>query len=266
MRRDPQISAGQIARWPMLLHHKDMPVAFLWTPKAGCTSLIKWFFFQIGVLDAALALHAFVHVYREQVFMKREGYFLEGLELMLAGEVPVIKLVRDPYARAVSSFAQVLKLHDHPKIDWPRKLRRRILDRLGEAAPESALSFHQFLRGVEAIGVASAKLNRHVGQQYYKGEEHIRSRAVRLENFTPEIAALEKEFGLKPALLEDLTASEHHRRKVAAVPGSLAGRMATAADFPPAATPSYDAFYDEETRCLAARVFAADFSAYDYPV
>lgn len=243
-----------------------MHVAFLWTPKAGCTSLVKWFFFQIGVLDAALAHHAFVHVYREQVFMKREGYFLEGLELMLAGEVPVIKLVRDPYDRAVSSFAQVLKLQGSPTGDWTRKLRTRILRKIGETAPPDRLSFHQFLRGVAAIGAASAGLNRHVSQQYYKGEEHIRRRIVRLENFAAEITALEKELGLKPAPLEDLTASEHHRRKVAAVPGSLAGRMATAADFPPTATPSYNAFYDEETRRLAARVFAADFSAYDYPV
>jgi hypothetical protein len=258
-------SGLHVEHWPMLLHHPEMPVAFLWTPKAGCTSLVKWFFFQTGVLDAARAHHAFVHVYRQDVFMKRDGYFLEGLDLMLAGKIPVIKLVRDPYVRAVSSFAQVLMLQRSPAGDWTRKLRACILKKIGEIAPPDCLSFHQFLRGVAAIGAASANLNRHVAQQYQAGEEQLRDRVIRLENFDAEIVAIEREFDLKPSPLAALTASEHHRRKVSAPAGSLAGRMVSRADFPRAATPSYDAFYDTDTRRLAATVFAKDFHAYSYP-
>lgn len=243
-----------------------MPVAFLWTPKAGCTSLVKWFFFQTGELDAALAHHPFVHVYRQDVFMKRDGYFMEGLGLMLAGEVPVIKLVRDPHDRAVSSFAQVLKLQGNPTGDWTRKLRTRILRKIGETAPPGCLSFHQFLRGVAVIGAASASLNRHVAQQYQAGEEQLRDRIVRLENFDAEIAAIEREFELKPSPLAELTTSGHHRRKMPAPVGSLAARMVSSADFPAAATPGYDAFYDADTRRLAATIFAQDFRAYSYPV
>lgn len=254
-----------IDRWPMLLHHPEIPVAFLWTPKAGCTSLVKWFFFQSGELDAALAHHPFVHVYRQDVFMQRPGYFLQGLDLMLTGEVPVVKLVRDPYIRAASAFAQVLKLQRNPTSQWTRKLRHRILRMIDEAAPPDCLSFHQFLRGVAAIGAASASLNRHVAQQYREGEEQLRDRIIRLENFDAEITAIEREFQLKPSPLAELTASRHHRRKVPAPAGSLAGRMVSSADFPATATPSYDAFYDADTRALAAAIFAEDFRAYSYP-
>jgi hypothetical protein len=265
MRSDLQLSTIKFTRWPTPLHHHEMPVAFLWTPKAGCTSLVKWFFFQIGELDAALSYNPFVHRYRKDVFMKRDGYLREGLDLIVAGDVPVIKLVRDPYDRAVSSFAQLLKLQGAAGSEWPRKLRAGILDKIGETAPPDCLSFHQFLRGMAAIGAASASLSRHVAQQYQEGEEQLRDRLIRLENFDAEITVLEREFTLKPSPLAELTAAGHHRRKVPAPAGSLAGRMMSSADFPAAATPSYDAFYDDETQRLAAAIFAADFRAYSYP-
>ncbi len=266
MRTGLQISTIKFARWPMPLHYHSMPMVFLWTPKAGCTSLVKWFFFQIGELDTALSYNPFVHRYRHEVFVKRDGYFLEGLDLILADEAPVIKLVRDPYARAVSSFAQLLKLQSVTTGRWTRELRAGILRELNETAPPGSLSFRQFLRGVAAIGPASPKLNRHVAQQYQEGEEQLCDRLIRLENFDAEITGIEREFGLKSSPLAALTDSRHHRRKVPAPAGSLADRIVSSADFPEAATPSYDAFYSDETRRLAAAVYAADFSAYGYPV
>jgi len=266
MRAGSQNSTTKFTRLPTPLHHHAMPVAFLWTPKAGCTSLVKWFFFQIGELDAALSYNPFVHRYRKDVFMKRDGYLREGLDLIVAGEVPVIKLVRDPYDRAVSSFAQLLKLQSNSESEWPRKVRAGILDKIGETAPPGCLSFRQFLHGVAAIGASSAILSRHVAQQFREGEEQMRDRLIRLENFDAEITGLEREFGLKSSPLADLTDSRHHRRKIMSSAGSLACRMVSSADFPEMATPSYDAFYSDETRRLVAAVYAADFSAYDYPV
>jgi hypothetical protein len=249
----------------MLLHHVKMPVAFLWTPKAGCTSLVRWFFFHTGDLDAALAYNPFVHRYRQAIFMKRPGYFLESVELMLRGEVPVIKLVRNPYDRSVSSFAQLLRLQRAPSGAWARKLRNLILSRIGETAPKHCLSFDQFLRGVAAIGPGSARLNRHVASQYHMGEDQLRDRIVKLEHFASQIGAIEGEFRLPPSPMAMITGSSHHRSKVAADAGSLARALVSSADFPPDATPSYEAFYDAGTRRLAALIFQADFRAYDYP-
>lgn len=266
MRAGSQNSTTKFTRLPALLHHHAMPVAFFWTPKAGCTSLVKWFFFQIGELDAALSYNPFVHHYRNDVFMKRHGYLREGLDLIVAGEVPIIKLVRDPYDRAVSSFAQLLKLQSNAESQWPRKVRAAILDKIGETAPPGCLSFRQFLSGVAAIGASSAGISRHVAQQYQEGEEQLRDRLIRLENFAAEISGLEREFGLKSSPLADLTDSRHHRRKIMSPAGSLAGRVVSRADFPETAMPSNDAFYNDQTRRLAAAAYAADFSAYDYPV
>ncbi len=38
------------------------------SPKAGCSVAVKWFFYHQGLLDEALAYHRWVHRYRQDVF------------------------------------------------------------------------------------------------------------------------------------------------------------------------------------------------------
>jgi hypothetical protein len=52
------------------LYHPALPVVLLWSPKAGCTVLTKWFFFQIGLLDKALCYHTSIHIYKGSIFIK----------------------------------------------------------------------------------------------------------------------------------------------------------------------------------------------------
>src|SRR5437763_451410 len=97
------------------LHNERMPFAFAWTPKAGCTSLTKWFFFQIGELDAALKHHPWVHRYRREIFEARRDYRTKWLEILSKRDKPVFKLVRNPYDRAISSCRHVVAALTQPR-------------------------------------------------------------------------------------------------------------------------------------------------------
>src|SRR6476660_6915786 len=55
---------------PLPLHHERVPFAVAWTPKAGCTSLVKWFLFQTGDLEKALDYDKWIHRYRVKVFQR----------------------------------------------------------------------------------------------------------------------------------------------------------------------------------------------------
>ncbi len=257
------------------LHAPDFPLALLFSPKAGCTSFTKWFFFQTGKLEEALAYAAWIHRYRTDVWMRQKGYAAESLRLLQTRERPIVKLVRNPYDRAVSSFLHTVRGAGHSSggTGWERLLVQAIRERAGRPNGEVLrLSFRDFLRHVAAVGTAVGKINGHVARQYLPGEEAFISRVIKLENFVPEIRRLETEYGLREAPLEELSSSVHHISSgdQTAV-GAFSSRRAPAdmqigrSRVLRSDLPSYGDFYDAETERLAHECFAADFEHYDYP-
>jgi hypothetical protein len=90
--------------WPLV--HPDRNLVVSWSPKAGCTPTVIWFFQQIGLLEAALALNAFPHVYRNAVYHRSPAYRRRCADLARSGGAgfTLLRVVRDPDQRLVSSF------------------------------------------------------------------------------------------------------------------------------------------------------------------
>jgi hypothetical protein len=249
---------------PMPFHHESLPFAIAWTPKAGCTSLAKWFLFQTGDLAKALEYHNWIHRYRVEVFQRRHGYKTELAEIITRHSKPMFKLVRNPYDRAVSSFLAVLDAMEERRLKRGRHLPLVARGLLVEAGCGTTISFRQFLEALRSADLKHNKINPHIDLQYRDGEKAIVTRIIKLEDFEQEIRTLEGEFALAASPLELITRSRHHRQKQDGQAGSLAETQFAPVSIPHEETPSYDAFYDEHTVGLVRDVFDDDFAAYGY--
>jgi len=271
---DVEVPPALLAGRPPL-HAADFPLVLLFSEKAGCTSLTKWFFFQIGKLDEAVAHAPWVHRYRTEVFIQRSGYAQDTVELLKAHERPVIKLVRNPYERAVSSFLHTIRGASRPgKPGWEAAIVLAARERAGKPVKARLrLSFRDFLRHVAAVGSALGQINGHVARQYLPHEGEFITRVIRLENFETEIRQIEADFALMPSPLDRITTSRHHISSGKRPDGRrFAGERAIKpADIDFAGqrvrnynVPAYVDFYDEETERLVHSCFADDFQHYGF--
>lgn len=89
----------------ILKDNKKKFILFL-NPKAGCTVWTKMFFEHFGCLEEASSYSTWVHDYRAKVFKKR--YPISLIDI-LSPRYTKIKIVRNPYARVVSSYIHVMK-------------------------------------------------------------------------------------------------------------------------------------------------------------
>lgn len=95
-----------------LLYKEPFPIIFpqkqlvlLWSAKAGCTFSIKWMYSQMGVLKDPLVSQKWVHKYRQNEYYGSKQH-KEGIRLFKQNSenFRIIKIVSDPFRRAVSSF------------------------------------------------------------------------------------------------------------------------------------------------------------------
>ena len=82
---------------------------FLWTPKAGCTTVTKLVFGAMGILDEANAYGEWVHTYRSEVFSIKYRDWVATEKQLLDENYIKMKIVRNPYLRAVSSYLSANK-------------------------------------------------------------------------------------------------------------------------------------------------------------
>lgn len=236
------------------LFAEEFPIIFFWSPKSGCTSLIKWYFYQLGLLEEALTYHPWVHYYRMDNFQKSKTYDIAVMRHLVFRQKETIKLVRDPYTRAVSSFLAAVKHPELLEVEYP-KIRE-------------GLSFIEFLHKIKRLGVEKGKVNFHIAQQYINDEELYITNYIKLEEFKSEIRKLENLFDLKRAPLDYLVKSHHHITPNVqdGVETPYYNVKLTAASVKNTTLPSYDHFYNKATRQLVTELFKEDFIKYGYNV
>jgi hypothetical protein len=270
--RVPERKVKEASFGRRILHAPDFPLVLLFTPKAGCTSLTKWFLFQVGKLEEATEYHHWIHRYRMNVLSRQEGYKEEAVRLLRGREKPVVKLVRNPYSRAVSSFLSTLNnAHGRAPKSWAHELIVAARAHAGKPIGDgTALSFHDFVGFAAANGTEHRQINGHVARQHAAGEERLGARIIKLEQFAVDIRQLESEYNLVQSPLDLITLSQHHRsasRNGATAPVWSAALEITTEQvrqFRKSGTPSYDTLYDDTSRRLVREGFAADFEAYGY--
>ncbi|MDT9027452.1 sulfotransferase family 2 domain-containing protein [Rossellomorea yichunensis] len=234
---------------PLPLYKKEFPLIFFWSPKSGCTSIIKWFFFQNGLLQKATNYNPWIHYFRMEVYQKQNGYRTELKNELLNGKKDTYKLVRNPYARAVSSFLATV---------YNEAIMKGVAPNINDG-----LSFKQFLYQVKKIGVSRDLINMHIAQQYGEGEELIVQNYLKIEDFERSIRNIESKYGLIQSNLSDIIKSPHHLSSKMTNKGLFADVIITKSSSIEA-LPMYDSFYDKETKDLVRELFKKDFDAYGY--
>ena len=249
------------------LFHEDFPLILLWSEKSGCTTLLKWFFYQLGLLDDALKHSDWVHDYENQVFKARDDYLLDLDRALDKQEKPVVKLVRDPYQRALSSYLSLTEKKDGEE-HWSIEVRRHVRNYFyGTVGGPYGFSYRQYLQWLQETGVDEC--DGHIAPQRSPLEDHISGvQILKLEEFSDRIRSLEAAHGLKESDLEAISESAHHVKK-ATLEGARQGAVAEIQipmprpDWYP--VPSSRNFYTQECADRVRSIFEGGFESYGYP-
>lgn len=239
------------------LFSKDHNLALFFSAKAGCTFALKWFFFHTNYLDEALAYHPWIHEYRLNVFYKLPEY-KKNIHEILNEQTNTIKIVRDPYARAVSSYIHAARCgYENEKLS--HFLNRKV-------DKERGFSFREFVSYLGSIDLR--RCNPHHRVQIHLSEEKglvIPNYIVKLENSLDDFKQIETELGLRESDLVFLNHSGHH------VPKNEENTFSGDIPYSVHSTkglsfPSYIKFYDDHLKKEIARLYQIDFDTYGYEI
>lgn len=230
-------------------------IAVMWSPKAACTTVITWAFKHNGLLEEALNFSPWVHRYRLRHYQRTERY-LGRLRRLDRHSRYVVKVVRNPFERAVSSFVHAYR-HDYEDFAM-RDMLGRPVDR------QHRFSFREFVDLLERSNLN--RCNPHHRLQSTPVERHVLfglkpHRIVKIEDgLERALNEIEQQHNL-PAT--DLTTpvfqSQHHTSRA-----TTSGLAADRTDLSEPVLPPAAAFYDDDLVTRVARLYAEDFDRYDY--
>ncbi|MBH9965390.1 sulfotransferase family 2 domain-containing protein [Rossellomorea oryzaecorticis] len=243
------------------LFDKSLPVAFLWSPKAGCTVLTKWFFYQIGHLEKAMKINPSVHVYKGMFTKKYKSY--KEIE---SGGAKIYKLVRNPYKRAVSSYFTIANYcysKGIPNLPM-EKDKQRITSMFYPLTSYKGISFKQFLYYLDGRGADYTLVDGHISKQYCPEEDYLSPKIIKLENFNKEINRLQVKYNLKQTPANVLSTPHSYTKKMRQQADFTPDTIITPSQFVNGSLPEYKELFDHETIQLCNHIFHDDFSHYNY--
>jgi hypothetical protein len=236
----------------------------LWSAKSGSKAAKFWYFARIGLLGEAAEFpepgRPRPHQFQREV-VNNLAFYKEWLENTDPTRLAWLRVIRDPYNRAVSSYRHALR-HGYEN--------SRIKHCLGLKIAERGLSFVEFLDYLLAIEITDCNL--HHSQQWHPIEQHVALRKIvnlDKEQLLDALEAFEKELGLAPLdpetrermLVEWGRDSKRYHKRLDAEASSSADVIFTP-DEAGGAWPSYEAFLSHDTRRKIEQIYAKDFAAY----
>lgn len=236
---EPYKATGRIP-----LYSPEFPIVLFWSQKSGCTTLTKWFFFQINMLELAFEYNPWRLHEKKYKFYEQHGYNDSLISVIDSRKKEIYKLVRNPFTRAISSYFQ--------------QLRENLL-----SLENNSISFKGFLyylkKNIEGLWEG------HCSRQYIYGEENVISKYIHLEKFEDEIKGVENEHQLLDSPISKIIPSDHHNQeKEIFIPSRpIADIIFKWEDFEKS-IPHYSYFYDDETEELVKNIYKIDFEIYEY--
>jgi len=245
-------------------HLKQSPVPLLfppggfgliWSAKSACTTSILWFFAVAGFLEEALAFDSWPHQYRTELLPKTDRY-RTWLVSSDPRKLAWVRVIRDPYKRAVSSFRQDLRYPDAKNCHFRQEL--------GLGLRQDSLSFDSFLSRLEDLDITIC--DNHFRQQRHPLEHSIRPARVVNADREPLLNALLAFASPAQEVRQQLEgeisriSSFHHARR-----GLNHGDVSKKRFRIPYVSqdwPEYESFLNASTRRKIERIYAVDFSAY----
>ncbi len=250
------------------LWRKDFPLVVSFSPKAGCTTVLKWFLQQNNLLEDAYAYSNWVHDYREQILYKNDMYKEECLKIFTNNPDAyyIIKVIRNPIDRAVSSYIHYLRWGGITK-DWAAVREIDNWKRLNGLNTQKGLSFNQFLTFIVFANRSDIYLDPHFSFQFDAIQDEKVDIFIPLEKLQNQLSTLEKRFFLKSIDISLISESIHNNKP------SSTSKWPEGASFFPAdhnfqevwGVPAKECFLDKETISLIKRAYWRDIQAYsDY--
>lgn len=232
-------------------------IGIFWSAKSGCTAVLLWFYQRIGKKEDALSFSSWPHDYRERVLYPSPEY-QEWLATCDVDKTRWLRVIRDPYKRAVSSFRHAVQFgymdkHLAPFLEHP----------VGHAS--TGISFKEFLMFLKNRGTYHDIHNfpqRHALEEFMPNLFVLNIDNVPLSeglsNFEKysELDPVEKHQGplITPVGVD-------HRAKTFATDENYFARRMTKKDTTEA-WPVSEAFLNAEARDLVQQIYAVDFDAY----
>jgi len=230
-------------------------IVVMWSPKAACTTAITWAFQHNGLLEEALGFGPWIHRYRLRRYQKTERY-LGRLRRLSQHSRYVVKIVRNPFERAVSSFVHAYR-HDYEDFAL-REMLGRPVDR------QQRFSFREFVGLLERSDLT--RCNPHHRLQSTPLERHVLfglkpHRTIKIEDgLERALSEIERSFNLPETdFANPVFRSGHHTSRAASAESAADRKDLWGPVLPPAA-----AFYDDDLIDRVARLYAEDFQRYGY--
>ena len=252
---EPETVRQILMNRPPPLFSKQYELAVLFSAKAGCTFIVKWFFYQTNMLHTALSYSPWIHNFRGDVFYNSYEYRKDILGL-LSSRVRIIKLVRNPYERAVSSYIHAARHgYENEKIS-------AFLDR--PIDQENSFSFREFVMYLRTIDLRFCNIHHRLQRHASERRMLLKPRyVVKLENSLEELKQIEQELGLRQSSIGELSKSPHHtyRSRRTEFCGDAKDLVIGKKNNP---IPPAISFYDDDIMKEVAALYREDFDAYDY--
>lgn len=266
MVHETEYAVNVTCKYRLPLRDDELPIILLWSEKAGCTTLVKWFFWQLEILSEAINYHKWIHNYEQQVYKNQTDYIDKVKKGLLDDRKELVKFIRNPYYRAISSFLDLsgenaANRTRHHSTDLWKKIRRVVY---GDPNAKSGVSFKMYLDALREIGVGLEHINGHVAAQVVRGEEGLGITYYKIEELRRAIPELERRNRLKSSPIVELNRSPHHRSWKGASDADVSSdRIIDEFTFLHRPLPVYDNFLDEYTEKKIQELFEHDIRAWE---
>jgi len=243
---------------PQILYDYKNKIVLLWSAKAGCTFAIKWFFFQMNLLDAALYYHPWIHYYRDEVYHNSAGY-KSNLNSLWNDDYKVVKIVRNPFTRAVSSYIAALQFlnSDIPIVKTSKDFVKKEI-----SSGDNKLSFRKFIKKLTTFDISQENIHWREQQHFLEKNNILKpDYIIKLEGSESSLKKVEKDLNLRSSNLSLFRKSTHNTKK--GVFSVFCGDKDFQFD-PQIVYPDYKYFYDDELMQMVTSIYRNDFIVYGY--
>ena len=243
---------------PLVDHQSKLLV--YWAPKSACTSVYIWFSAFAGFIEEVKEFNARKpHRHRNEIYNKSQ-FYQTGLNVP-ADELFAIKVLRDPYSRAISIYRHALSTG----------FADSVLETAfgGTVNTEEGFSIHKFFDLVEMLDLSNANphfMPQTLPRELVRKADHVVniSRQDLFKGLNDAVASR----GMTPVDLEQIAwlhdLERHRKAKTLPVEGDRIDEMAfgKAAARGRAPFPNYDQLLTGSVKERVRKIFAIDFDTY----
>lgn len=228
----------------------------LWSPKSASATTLVWFINTLGRLEEARRLHHSPHTWRLQVY-NREPQWQESVRA-LDQTWKMLRIIRDPYARAISSYRQALQF----SLEVPR-----LTEFLGHPlrGGYSLIEFLDFLLASDIHRLDPHMRPQRHAMEAWRGPDRVinvsrKDLFAGLNEFEAEIGMPQTDFG-KLAWIHEVEG--RRRMDPIDIEGDVSAvRFSSIFAKNGGSWPVNKAFLNPQTRSRIEKAYAIDFAAY----